>query len=115
MARSFLDAAAEGDEGRTRPTYWLTRFLFLRLLGLVYFFAFLCALGQFIPLVGEHGLLPARALLGQLKDVRDGGLGAMLALPTLFWLDVSDTTMSAVIWVGLALSLALLLGLANVP
>ena len=93
--------------------YWLTRFVFLRFLGLVYFFAFLCALGQFLPLVGEHGLLPAHAFLEALGDAR--GSGASWMLPTLFWLDASDAAMRAAIWAGLALSLALLCGLANVP
>jgi len=39
-----------------QPTYWLTRFLILRLLGLVYFFAFLSLARQVLPLIGEHGL-----------------------------------------------------------
>src|SRR5205807_823979 len=38
--------------------YWLTRLVFQRGLGLVYLTAFVCALNQFRPLLGEHGLLP---------------------------------------------------------
>ena len=49
----------------TRPTYWLTRFVFLRLLGFVYFFAFLSLLRQLVPLFGAHGLLPVRLFLDQ--------------------------------------------------
>ena len=42
------------------PSYWLTRFLFLRLLGLVYAVAFLVILYQWPPLLGSRSLLPAR-------------------------------------------------------
>ena len=44
-------------------SYWLTRFVILRLLGLVYAVAFLVAAQQLVPLVGEHGLTPASHFL----------------------------------------------------
>ena len=34
------------------PTYWLTRFVILRLLGIVYAVAFLVAINQIVPLIG---------------------------------------------------------------
>jgi hypothetical protein len=40
-------------------SYWLPRFLILRLLGFVYAVAFLVAAQQLVPLIGEHGLTPA--------------------------------------------------------
>jgi hypothetical protein len=40
------------------PTYWLTRFVILRLLGVIYAIAFLVAINQVIPLIGADGLLP---------------------------------------------------------
>ena len=45
-------------------THWLTRFLFFRLLGLVYVVAFLVVLWQWEPLLGSDGLLPAARLPG---------------------------------------------------
>jgi len=39
-------------------SYWYTRLVFERALALVYLIAFLCAAHQFIPLLGERGLLP---------------------------------------------------------
>src|SRR2546426_10635105 len=39
-------------------SYWLTRFVILRLLGLVYFVAFLSLSRQVLPLIGGHGRLP---------------------------------------------------------
>src|SRR5204862_387173 len=41
-------------------SYWIARLILQRGLGCVYLFAFLVALEQFRPLLGEHGLLPAR-------------------------------------------------------
>jgi len=41
------------------PGYWLTRYVILRLLGLVYMVAFMVAINQVVPLIGANGLLPA--------------------------------------------------------
>ena len=38
--------------------YWYSRFVFERALGLIYLVAFLNAANEFVPLLGEHGLLP---------------------------------------------------------
>jgi len=40
------------------PDYWLARFVFERALASVYLIAFAAAANQFVPLVGERGLLP---------------------------------------------------------
>jgi hypothetical protein len=45
----------------TNDNYWLVRTVFQRALALVYLIAFLNALNQFRPLLGERGLLPAPA------------------------------------------------------
>jgi hypothetical protein len=44
-------------------SYWLTRLVILRLLGLVYAVVFPIAAQQLVPLVGEHGLTPASHFL----------------------------------------------------
>ena len=44
-------------------SYWLTRFVILRLLGFVYAIAFLVAANQLVPLIGQHGLTPATHFL----------------------------------------------------
>ena len=48
---------------RRASSYWLTRFVFLRLLGLVYSVAFLIVVRQWPPLLGSGGLLPAASFL----------------------------------------------------
>jgi hypothetical protein len=94
-------------------TYWLTRFVVLRLLGFVYLFAFLSAAVQVVPLIGHDGLLPADAYLARMGAAL-GSTGAGFArLPSLFWFHLSDGSMVAVAWIGVALSLVVLLGYAN--
>jgi hypothetical protein len=96
-----------------RPTYLLTRFLILRLLGLVYAVAFLILIDQLSPLIGADGLLPAARYLAEIRASIDATSDAVLALPTLFWLDCSDATLLAAAWVGFALSLLVLFGATN--
>ena len=48
-------------------SYWLTRFVILRLLGFVYAIAFLVAVNQLVPLIGEHGLTPATHFLNEVQ------------------------------------------------
>ncbi|MBI4160976.1 MAG: lipase maturation factor family protein [Acidobacteria bacterium] len=116
-------AAAEGrvlqkigrvGPGRAeRSSYWLTRFLILRLLGLVYLVAFLVAAQQAVPLLGENGLLPADRYLERVAAGAGGQWDGFLRLPGLFWLHFSDAFMAGTAWVGVGLSLAVLLGFAN--
>ena len=101
------------DLGDQREHYVLTRFLFLRFLGLVYFVAFLSLAQQLGPLIGSHGLLPAQPYL---NSVAAGSrFAAAFELPTIFWLNCSDTFLATCSYVGLALSLQVLFGFANVP
>jgi hypothetical protein len=89
-----------------KPTYQLTRFLLLRALGAVYLVAFSSLAQQLLPLFGRHGLLPVERFLS-----RDAS--GFVALPSLFWIDASDTTLRIACWLGIALALALLLGVTN--
>ena len=91
-------------------TYWLTRFLVLRLLGLVYFVAFLSLAHQVLPLIGADGLLPAAPFLDRLATHFGSRRDAFLELPSLFWFDVSDRFLVAMAEVGIVLSLLVLVG-----
>ncbi len=68
----------------TRPTYWLTRFAILRLLGLVYLTAFLVAANQAVPLIGHDGLTPADLYLDRLVEHSGTRTEAFFEQPTLF-------------------------------
>lgn len=97
-----------------RGRYWLTRFVFLRWLGLIYFVAFLSLAQQVRPLIGAHGLLPAASYLDRIGE-RSDRLSAFLALPTIFWVDCSDSLLTTLAYVGVGGSALVLLGFANVP
>src|SRR5580704_8745178 len=94
-------------------TYWLTRFVILRWLGFVYLIAFLVAVNQIVPLIGEHGLTPATLYTERVAAHFGSHWSAFLQFPSVFWADVSDNSMLAVSWLGVALSLSVMLGYAN--
>lgn len=96
-----------------KSTYHLTRFILLRLLGFVYFFAFLSLAIQVIPLIGHDGLYPAHLFLERVYQGTT--LESFWNLPTLFWFHISDTALLTFSWLGVILSLILLIGFANVP
>src|ERR1041384_213222 len=92
------------------PTYLLSRWLFLRLLGLVYLIAFVSLAVQITGLVGEHGILPARDFLDQARATYGGA--AYRLLPTLCWLGAGDGALRSLAWGGAALALLLIAGVA---
>ena len=94
-------------------SYWLTRFVILRLLGFVYAVAFLVAAQQLVPLVGEHGLTPANHFLESIQAHLGSRTAGMLRVPTLFWFGISDQGLSIFAWIGFGLSLVVLGGYAN--
>jgi len=91
--------------------YRLTRWLILRLLGLVYVFAFLGLIRQGLPLIGSHGLTPAVTYLDR---VREHG-ATFWNVPTIFMWDCSDGALQGWAYVGFAISIAVLVGYANLP
>ncbi|MBN9383326.1 MAG: lipase maturation factor family protein [Chitinophagaceae bacterium] len=95
-------------------TYWLTRFVILRLLGAVYAVAFFVSIHQILPLVGSTGLLPAGAYLRHISDAIGPSAG-FLKLPSLFWFAHSDTALLTVAWIGFILSCIVIAGFANAP
>lgn len=88
----------------------MTRFWFLRVIGFTYFFAFLSALNQVIPLLGETGLTPASRVVADTVT-----LAGFIDLPTVFWFAHSDAALYAVAVIGVVLSVAVTAGFANVP
>ncbi|HJP63647.1 MAG TPA: lipase maturation factor family protein [Mucilaginibacter sp.] len=97
------------------PTYWLTRFVILRVLGVVYALAFLVAINQVIPLIGSNGLLPVGNYLRQVTDALGSTGAGFVRLPSVFWLWHSDTALLTVSWLGFIVSLVVVAGYANAP
>ncbi len=98
---------------KSPPTYWLTRFVILRLLGVIYAVAFLVAINQIIPLIGSNGLLPAGIYLKQVIAALGSAGAGFVRLPSVFWFSHSDTTLLTVAWIGFALSCIVVAGYAN--
>ncbi len=96
-----------------RPTYWLTRFLMLRLLGAIYAVAFLVAIHQIVPLIGENGLLPVGLFLKRVADTLGSPGAGFLRLPSIFWFVHSDAGLLTAAWIGFALSCIVIAGYAN--
>lgn len=90
--------------------YWLTRFSIFRLLGFVYFFAFLSLWNQLMPLLGSNGLTPIDSYIPETYS-----FGTVLEIPTLFWFNQSDVFLQALALTGLIISFLILIGFTNVP
>jgi lipase maturation factor 1 len=82
----------------------ISRWLFLRALGLIYFSAFFSLLFQVRGLIGTQGILPASELL---QDARAAGGLRFWAVPSLLWISSSDHMLMALMWVGLIASVLL--------
>jgi len=101
-----------------QPSYFLTRWLFLRALGVIYLIAFLSLWTQIGGLVGHNGILPANQLMqaaGKYFDAQGAGLDRFHQLPTLCWINASDVSLQAQCAAGTVLALLVIIGIAPAP
>ena len=89
-----------------RSDFQLSAWLLLRLLALIYLFAFASLYTQIAGLVGPEGILPFDKLLERAH--RTEGWLAWLQLPNLFWFNASDLALKAAALAGCIFSLLLL-------
>ena len=85
----------------------LIAWVFLRVLGLIYLAAFASMGIQIEGLIGTEGILPLNEYLGLASSTL--GAAAYWRLPTLFWLDASNTALNLACWAGLLASLLVVL------
>lgn len=71
--------------------YRMIAALFVRLMGVFYFIAFASLAVQVEGLVGSHGIDPYAEKLARVQDY--AGVAYYLRIPTLFWINVSDTAL----------------------
>ena len=102
MVNRLTDLFKPADE------YQLTSWLFLKILALIYFAAFLSLAVQISGLAGPNGLLPFHELLT--NTYRDTGPQAWWLLPNLFWLNASDTALTGAAYAGAVLAVLLFIG-----
>jgi len=77
----------------------IPRWIFLRALAAIYFFAFYSLLFQIKGLIGPDGILPASQYLAAVA--RSLGSAKYWYAPSLFWISSSSQMMMAVTWIGL--------------
>ena len=86
----------------TAEDYEAARFILQRGVAAIFLIAFASTGAQFRALLGEHGLLPVPSLRIQPRAIRG---------PTLFRWWYSDRLLLAVVWAGVTISAALVVGL----
>ena len=87
----------------------LLSWVFLRGLALIYFFAFASMSVQIEGLVGVNGLLPVSSKLALIEHFYQEQ--KIWQLPTIFWINASDTMLSFVCYAGMATAILLLLNI----
>ena len=95
-----------------RPSFSLASWLFLRLLGAAYFFAFLSLATQILGLMGQKGILPAQEFLAMVGS--RVGSERYWFFPTLAWLSSSDTMLQVMSVGGVIGSLLLIFDIAPI-
>ncbi len=110
--RLFFDKLMTWLIGRSDEpaTYHLSRWIFLKAIGVVYFMAFCSLWVQIDGLIGSDGLLPVSEYLNQIAK-RYEGLEYYL-VPSLTWVNSSDLMLHGLCWLGMILSVLLIVGLA---
>ena len=89
--------------------YHVGRWLFLRLLGLVYLCAFVSLWVQLDGLIGSAGVLPAQRLMELASEQLRGRVDVF---PTLLWISASDNALHGMAAAGCGLAVLLVAGIA---
>ncbi len=89
----------------------VARWIFLRALGVLFFSAFYSLHFQIHGLIGEHGILPARAYL-EAVAMEHGPFERVWLAPTFLWLGAGRVALDAVVVVGGSASVLLAVGVA---
>lgn len=96
--------------GLAAVDFELARQVLQRGIAALFLIGFVSTLNQFRPLAGERGLLPAPEFLDRAREIEEARGGPVLR-PTLFrLLRYTDRRLTALCWVGIVVSLLLVLG-----
>ena len=100
------------------PAHILTRWIFLRALGLIYLIAFVSLWTQISGLIGHNGILPTDQLMTaaqQQCDAQGIGMERYHLMPTLCWFDASDSSLNLQCAAGAVVAVFLIIGIAPAP
>ena len=118
--RKFFSRLTRWIWGRhvEQPNYFLTRWIFLRLLGVIYLIAFVSLWTQISGLIGHNGILPTDQFMSAVQqqcDLQGIGLERFRLLPTLCWFNSSDSFLHFQCAAGVVLAAFLIAGIAPMP
>ena len=99
----WLFDGQQGPRDRLIP-----RWLFLRVLGLIYFSAFYSLFFQIRGLIGTDGILPAERYLPQVAESL-GPWERFWYAPTLLWFSTTSHMLMALCWIGMITSVLMVL------
>ncbi len=102
-----------GVLGILPSNYVLSVWVLQRLMGVVYLVAFLSLAVQIKGLAGHNGIMPATAVLSEVRLL--SRFRRFLEHPTLCWAYLADGFLQFLCWSGAALSILFILGFAPVP
>ncbi|KAL7548253.1 hypothetical protein ACHAWF_011547 [Thalassiosira exigua] len=114
LAEEVEAATRDDDRGSRRQSFRVARFAILRLVGIVYLFAFWGAARQNRGLMGSAGLVPARGYMDELRRTYDSPTRGFLSHPTVYWFagaSLEDWHLDATAAFGTTVSLAVAGGL----
>jgi predicted DCC family thiol-disulfide oxidoreductase YuxK len=94
-------------------SFYLSRWVFLRLLGLIYVISFLSLRAQILGLLGARGILPASDFLRAVQ-ANFGSAGYRL-FPTLAWFGAGDASLKLLCTAGAVSALLVVVGVASGP
>lgn len=94
--------------------HWVvTRWVFLRFMGIIHLMAFGSYASQIIGLNGSHGVLSTKAFLDAVSQ--HVGVERYYLFPTLAWINSSDLFIQSMTNVGIVLSLLVIFGVCTGP
>lgn len=93
--------------------YILSQQLFIKVIGIVYFFAFRSLFKQVLGLYGSQGIMPIAQLITSLREERQRKqrLHLYFQFPTIFWWNASDQMLKSITIVGQVLAIPVILGI----
>jgi lipase maturation factor 1 len=98
------------DPPKTGESRLAPRWLFLRVLGAIYFSAFFSLIFQIRGLIGRQGILPANTYLEAIAHAL-GHVQRIWYAPTLLWWSSSNAMLNALCWAGMIASILVILNL----
>src|SRR6266481_3031212 len=93
----------------SKPPYLVARWIWLRVLGGIFFSAFYSLYFQIHGLIGPNGILPAASFLDAIRQAL--GWKRYWLIPSILWINADDRALDVLVWTGLAASIAIMFNL----